>query len=251
MEREGIDDRRSRRASLQAPLQGNGVARETRVSENGNGAPKGATQNWKPVYCYQCVAGPDLMKVQVEDGVATRVRSNYDASDRHPGGGRVCVKAYGLIQKTYNPHRIRQPMKRTNPRKGRGEDPGFVPGELGRGPRRDRRPHARDPLPGARGRVGIPAPRGELRGRRHAHPVHGNAPRLPLRMGSDRHGFRGGGRASSAITASTSTASSGIARSSSRPTPRAAATSSVAATTPRRRPGLPGYGARRTRGRAG
>ena len=24
-----------------------------------------------PVYCYQCVAGPDLMKVEVEDGVAT------------------------------------------------------------------------------------------------------------------------------------------------------------------------------------
>ena len=99
------------------------------MSENGSrdGAGKGAQENWKPVYCYQCVAGPDLMKVQVEDGVATRVRSNFDASDRHPGGGRVCVKAYGLIQKTYNPHRIRQPMKRTNPRKGRGEDPGFVP----------------------------------------------------------------------------------------------------------------------------
>ena len=94
---------------------------------SGNGSGRPAKETWKPVYCYQCVAGPDLMKVQVEDGVATRVRSNFDASDRHPGGGRVCVKAYGLIQKTYNPHRIRQPMKRTNPRKGRGEDPGFVP----------------------------------------------------------------------------------------------------------------------------
>ena len=93
----------------------------------GTGAAKRAGEVWKPVYCYQCVAGPDLMKVQVEDGVATRIRSNFDASDDHPGGGRVCVKAYGLIQKTYNPHRVRQPMKRTNPRKGRGEDPGFVP----------------------------------------------------------------------------------------------------------------------------
>jgi phenylacetyl-CoA:acceptor oxidoreductase len=80
-----------------------------------------------PVYCYQCVAGPDLMKVEVEDGVATRIESNYDVSDRHPGGGRVCVKAYGLIQKTYNPNRVRQPMKRTNPKKGRKHDPGFVP----------------------------------------------------------------------------------------------------------------------------
>ena len=80
-----------------------------------------------PVYCYQCVAGPDLMKVDVEDGVATRIQSNYDISGEHPGGGRVCVKAYGLIQKTYNPNRIQQPMKRTNPKKGRDEDPGFVP----------------------------------------------------------------------------------------------------------------------------
>ncbi len=79
------------------------------------------------VYCYQCVAGPDLLKVEVEDGVATRIESNFDICGAHPGGGRVCVKAYGLIQKTYNPDRIRQPMKRTNPRKGREHDPGFVP----------------------------------------------------------------------------------------------------------------------------
>ena len=48
-------------------------------------------------FCYQCVAGPDLMKIEVEDGIATRMESNYDIQDEHPGGGRVCVKAYGLI----------------------------------------------------------------------------------------------------------------------------------------------------------
>jgi phenylacetyl-CoA:acceptor oxidoreductase len=32
-----------------------------------------------------------------------------------------------LIQKTYNPNRIQQPMTRTNPQKGREHDPGFVP----------------------------------------------------------------------------------------------------------------------------
>jgi phenylacetyl-CoA:acceptor oxidoreductase len=73
------------------------------------------------------VAGPDLMRVEVRDGVATRIESNFEIRDAHPGGGRVCVKAYGLIEKTYNPNRIRQPMKRTNPRKGRHHDPGFVP----------------------------------------------------------------------------------------------------------------------------
>ncbi len=80
-----------------------------------------------PTYCYQCVAGPDLMTVKVEDGVATAVEPNFAAADIHPGKGTVCVKAYGLVQKTYNPHRIKTPMKRTNPRKGRDEDPGFEP----------------------------------------------------------------------------------------------------------------------------
>ncbi len=78
-------------------------------------------------YCYQCVAGPDLLEVEVEDGVATQVTPNFDAAQIHPGGGRVCVKAYGLVQKLYNPHRVRSPMRRTNPKKGRHEEPGFVP----------------------------------------------------------------------------------------------------------------------------
>jgi phenylacetyl-CoA:acceptor oxidoreductase len=78
-------------------------------------------------YCYQCVAGPDLLKVRIQDGVATEVLPNFDAADVHPAGGKACVKAFGLIQKLYNPNRILRPMKRTNPRKGRNEDPGFVP----------------------------------------------------------------------------------------------------------------------------
>src|SRR6185503_18476872 len=78
-------------------------------------------------YCYQCVAGPDLLNVKVCDGVATEVEPNFAAAAVHPGGGKVCVKAYGLVQKTYHPGRVLRPMKRTNPKKGRNEDPGFVP----------------------------------------------------------------------------------------------------------------------------
>ncbi len=80
-----------------------------------------------PTYCYQCVAGPDLLTVKVVDGVATEVEPNFCAAHVHPGGGKVCVKAYGLVQKTYNPNRVLTPMKRTNAKKGRDEDPGFVP----------------------------------------------------------------------------------------------------------------------------
>ncbi len=85
------------------------------------------TRKSVPVYCSQCSAGPDLMKVEVEDCIATRVVNNFDIEQQHPGGGRVCLKAYGLIQKTYNPNRIKQPMMRTNPKKGRDEDARFVP----------------------------------------------------------------------------------------------------------------------------
>lgn len=80
-----------------------------------------------PTYCYNCVAGPDLLTVRVDDGVAVEIGPNFAGKDIHPGGGKPCVKAYGLIQKTYHPGRILTPMRRTNPRKGRDEDPGFVP----------------------------------------------------------------------------------------------------------------------------
>jgi phenylacetyl-CoA:acceptor oxidoreductase len=85
-----------------------------------------ATAKQVPTYCYQCVAGPDLLTVRVEDGVALAVEPNFCAAEVHPGAGRVCVKAYGLVQKTYNPHRVLSPMKRTNAKKGRGEEPGFA-----------------------------------------------------------------------------------------------------------------------------
>ena len=56
-----------------------------------------------PTFCYQCVAGPDLMRVEVEDGIATRIESNYSIGDEHPGGGRGCVKAYGLTRRPTTP----------------------------------------------------------------------------------------------------------------------------------------------------
>ncbi|MFN3565718.1 MAG: molybdopterin-dependent oxidoreductase [Burkholderiaceae bacterium] len=85
-----------------------------------------ATRN-VPTYCYNCVAGPDLLTVKVTDGVATGIGPNFDGIGLHPSDGRPCVKAYGLIQKTYHPARILTPLKRTNPKKGIDEDPGWVP----------------------------------------------------------------------------------------------------------------------------
>jgi len=99
------------------------------LEEKMNVAPADAAHETRkvPQYCYQCVAGPDLLTVKVEDGVATEIEPNFDAATVHPGAGKCCVKAYGLIQKTYSPNRLSGPMKRTNPKKGRDQDPGFVP----------------------------------------------------------------------------------------------------------------------------
>lgn len=76
-----------------------------------------------PSFCYNCVSGPDFLRVKVENGIATEIEPNFDGDRVHPARGRPCVKAYGLVQKTYNPNRILTPMKRTNPKKGRDEDP--------------------------------------------------------------------------------------------------------------------------------
>lgn len=77
-------------------------------------------------YCYQCVNGPDLLMVDVVDGIATEISPNFGVRGQHPADGKICVKPYGLIQKVYNPNRILKPLKRTNPKKGRNEDPGWV-----------------------------------------------------------------------------------------------------------------------------
>ncbi|MCW8836930.1 MAG: molybdopterin-dependent oxidoreductase, partial [Rhodospirillales bacterium] len=88
---------------------------------------KGQTVKKVPIYCYNCVAGPDLATVKVVDGVATEIEGNFRSAPDTPSCGKVCVKAFGLIQKAYNPNRVLTPMKRTNPKKGRDQDPGFVP----------------------------------------------------------------------------------------------------------------------------
>lgn len=69
---------------------------------------------------------PDLLTVGVVNGVATQIGPNFAVRGLHPADGKICVKPYGLIQKLYSPHRILKPLKRTNPKKGRAEDPGWV-----------------------------------------------------------------------------------------------------------------------------
>lgn len=94
-------------------------------------SPMGAGQaepgeKWVPTYCLLCNSGPDPIRVHMnKEGVADKVEGNPNFAGMHPNDGKCCFKAMGLIEKLYNPNRIKGPMKRTNPKKGATEDPGW------------------------------------------------------------------------------------------------------------------------------
>jgi len=88
--------------------------------------PKTPERRLFSTYCNACVNGPDVMQVEVVDGVPTRIQPNFDLKGEAPADGKVCVKPYGQIQKLYDPNRILKPLKRTSPKKGPQEDPGWT-----------------------------------------------------------------------------------------------------------------------------
>ncbi|MBT7767505.1 MAG: molybdopterin-dependent oxidoreductase, partial [Bdellovibrionales bacterium] len=60
----------------------------------------------------------------VVEGRVTKVRGNPHSKANH---GQICPRPHLAIQQMYDPDRVKTPMKRTNPKKGREEDPKFVP----------------------------------------------------------------------------------------------------------------------------
>ncbi len=84
---------------------------------------------WIPTFCYTCNHGPCILKVHRVNGVVVGMMGNLDGENfpaLAKNQGRLCPKAYGHIQKIYNPNRVLVPLKRTNPSKGAGIDPGWV-----------------------------------------------------------------------------------------------------------------------------
>ncbi|MBI5893520.1 MAG: molybdopterin-dependent oxidoreductase [Deltaproteobacteria bacterium] len=77
----------------------------------------------KKSVCHQC-PGRCGIDVYVTDGKVHRIFG----SPEHPiSNGKLCPKGYFGLQILYDPDRFKSPMKRTNPNKGRNEDPKFVP----------------------------------------------------------------------------------------------------------------------------
>ncbi|WP_163576660.1 molybdopterin-dependent oxidoreductase [Halomonas faecis] len=85
-------------------------------------SPRGDTVVTKNV-CAQCPARCGI-DVYTTDG---RVHAIYGTSDNPIANGKLCPKGHLGTYFLYDPDRFKGPMKRTNPNKGRDEDPGFVP----------------------------------------------------------------------------------------------------------------------------
>ena len=82
-----------------------------------------AQGEWVSTACQGCTQWCAI-QIFVQNGRAVRVRGNPLSKTN---GGYVCPRGHLIPQQTYDPDRIKVPMKRTNPQKGRGIDPKFVP----------------------------------------------------------------------------------------------------------------------------
>ncbi|NNG46462.1 MAG: molybdopterin-dependent oxidoreductase [Deltaproteobacteria bacterium] len=78
---------------------------------------------WLPTTCQGCTTWCPA-EVFVQDGRAVKVKGNRYSKQNE---GSLCPKSHISLQQLYDPDRVKVPMKRTNPKKGRGVDPKFVP----------------------------------------------------------------------------------------------------------------------------
>ena len=89
-----------------------------------HGGKEGAAAGeWIASTCQGCTAWCPV-EFFVQNNRITKVRGNQLSKANN---GYCCPRGHLMIQQTYDPDRIKVPMKRTNPQKGRGIDPKFVP----------------------------------------------------------------------------------------------------------------------------
>jgi len=79
--------------------------------------------NWLPTSCQGCTTWCPA-EVFVQNGRAVKVKGNRYSKQND---GFLCAKGHLSLQQLYDPDRVKVPMKRTNPLKGKGVDPKFVP----------------------------------------------------------------------------------------------------------------------------
>ncbi|MGD0023078.1 MAG: molybdopterin-dependent oxidoreductase [Xanthobacteraceae bacterium] len=77
--------------------------------------------NWVPTVCGMCYIGCGV-RVKVQDGVVVNIEGNPDNPQNR---GKMCARGKSGVWSLYNPNRVKAPLRRTNPKKGLDEDPGW------------------------------------------------------------------------------------------------------------------------------
>jgi len=98
---------------------------EQKLSSSATGVPvrtgAGPEDVWTPSVCKMCGNGCGILVHRV-NGVVAKIEGNPDNPHNF---GRLCAKGHAAIMALYDPHRLRSCLRRTNPKKGPGEDPGW------------------------------------------------------------------------------------------------------------------------------
>src|SRR5450759_5602528 len=76
---------------------------------------------WIATSCALCYGSCSILAHRV-DGVVVKVEGNPESV---VGKGRQCGKGVSGIMSHYDPNRLTRPRRRTNPKKGLEEDPGW------------------------------------------------------------------------------------------------------------------------------
>jgi thiosulfate reductase/polysulfide reductase chain A len=81
---------------------------------------------WERVFHHACGICDSVCgtMVYVKDGRIKWIEGN--PADNLGGHGNICVKGASAMRHVYDPDRLKWPLKRTNPKKGKDEDPGWV-----------------------------------------------------------------------------------------------------------------------------
>jgi molybdopterin-containing oxidoreductase family molybdopterin binding subunit len=76
---------------------------------------------WVPTSCALCYGSCSILAHRV-DGTVVKIEGNPESV---VGKGRLCGKGVSGIMSHYDPNRLTKPLRRTNPKKGLDQDPGW------------------------------------------------------------------------------------------------------------------------------
>ena len=79
---------------------------------------------WVNTTCKMCLHSCSVRVHVTNDGIINKVEGNPTNPSNENG---ICPKGNSAIMRTYDPQRVKTPLKRTNPKKGPNQDPGWKP----------------------------------------------------------------------------------------------------------------------------